>query len=187
MAMDFFTSDLHLTHEKMVKVRGFNSCEEMDRAIHASINQTCGPDDTLYLLGDTTWDQHHPRFHELMSSISPKLVLILGNHDLIGKRGHLSWDKYLTEIHQMLVRGFGTGPEKQMVHMCHYPLAHWFAQNKGIWHLHGHLHGSPSMIPGKIMDVGWDIFRRPISFAEIKEHMDKLPIRANHHSGVWFD
>lgn len=184
--MDLFTSDLHFNHEKMVELRGFKNVEEMDREIHSSINANCSEDDTLYMLGDVVWNQHDPRFHELMSTIKPKIVLILGNHDLIGKKGHLSWDNYLHEVHSNLVRGFGKGPEKQMIHMCHYPLAHWFAQNKGVWHLHGHLHGANSMIPGKIMDVGWDVHRRPITITEVKQYMDKQPVRASHHAGTWF-
>lgn len=185
--MEYFTSDLHFLHEKMVELRGFQTTEEMDREIHSSINSVCSEDDILYILGDVTWDQHHPRFHELMESLKPKLILILGNHDLIGKRGYLSWERHLHEIHPTLVRGFGKGPSKQLIHMYHYPVAHWFAQNKGVWHLHGHLHGSDSMIPGKILDVGWDIYRRPISLTEVKAIMDTKPVRANHHAGKWFE
>ena len=185
--MDYFTSDLHYNHKKLLQERGFSTVEEMDEVITKSINDTCGKDDTLYILGDVVMEQHCPRFLELFGSIKAKKILIRGNHDLIGKRGHLSWDHLLDEVHVRLVKGFGEGPEKQLIFMDHYPVAHWYQQHRSSWHLHGHLHGSPSLVPGKILDVGWDIYKRPISYKEIKNIMDMLPVRANHHHGAWFE
>ncbi len=185
--MDYFTSDLHYFHKGIVESRGFSSMEEMNEAVTDSINATCGEGDTLYLLGDVVWKQNEPRFKELFSSIKARKVLIQGNHDLIGKRGHLSWLDLLDEFHVRLIREFEYGDTKQLIFMDHYPVAHWYQQHRSSWHLHGHLHGSPSLVPGKILDVGWDIYKRPISYKEIKNIMDMLPVRANHHHGAWFE
>lgn len=184
--MDYFTSDLHLCHKFLLESRGYATIEDMNAGIVESINSTCTEDDTLYILGDLSCGTKKKEHHPYIEALKPKLILIKGNHDNREKNGKLSYQHLLHEFHHDLVRGFGEGPSKQMVHMYHYPLAHWFAQNKGVWHLHGHLHGSSSLIPGKIMDVGWDIYKRPLSFNEVKEYMDKQPIRANHHSGTFF-
>ena len=183
--MDYFTSDLHYRHEKMVAIRGFSSVDEMDEKVTESINNTVTEADNLYIIGDTVWKQNDPLFKKLFSSIKAKKILIQGNHDLIGKRGHLSWIDLLDEFHPSLIRTFDTEAGKQVVHMYHYPIGHWYQQHRGTWHLHGHLHGSDSMIPGKILDVGWDVWRKPISINEIKSIMDTKPIRANHHHEKW--
>ena len=67
--MDYFTSDLHHNHKKLLQERGFSTVEEMDEVITKSINDTCGKDDTLYILGDVVMEQHCPRFLELFGSI----------------------------------------------------------------------------------------------------------------------
>jgi hypothetical protein len=90
---------------------------------------------------------------------------------------------YLTEFHHYLERTFTINPEGpgQLVCMFHFPIMHWHKQHYGSWHLHGHLHGNPSGVPGKALDVGWDAHGKPLNIMEIKALMDKLPARANHH------
>ena len=36
----------------------------------------------------------------------------------------------------------------------------------------------------KALDMGWDVWKRPMLFSEIKAIMDKKPIKRLHHSGV---
>ena len=52
--MDYFTSDLHIGHDKSFiwQARGFNSIEEHDTQILLRWNATVSPEDTVYILGD---------------------------------------------------------------------------------------------------------------------------------------
>ena len=40
--------------------------------------------------------------------------------------------------------------------MCHYPIFDHKNAGRGSLHLHGHRHGNPTNIPGRIKDVGFD-------------------------------
>lgn len=50
----FFTSDLHLNHNKgfIYEPRGFSNCHEHSLGIIDNINQVVKEDDELYILGD---------------------------------------------------------------------------------------------------------------------------------------
>ena len=50
--MRFFISDLHFGHEKLSKLRGYSSVEEMDEDIILKWNSKVGKHDRIYLLGD---------------------------------------------------------------------------------------------------------------------------------------
>lgn len=185
--MDYFTADLHFCHPKLVEDRGFVTVEGMNDGILSSINDTCTTEDTLYVVGDISCNAKKHEHHQWIEAIQPKIILIKGNHDNREKNGKLSYHKYLHEFHHDLIGKFKDEEKVQLIHFYHFPLARWYCQNHGVWHIHGHLHGTDSMIPGKIMDVGWDIYKRPISFTEVKDYMDKQPTKANHHSGKFFE
>ena len=52
--MIYFTSDLHLGYQKVIKNRNrsFDSVEEMNETLIANYNSRITPKDTVYLLGD---------------------------------------------------------------------------------------------------------------------------------------
>lgn len=52
--MVYFTSDLHLGHENVIKLcnRPFDSIEEMDEALIRNWNRKVTNGDTVYVLGD---------------------------------------------------------------------------------------------------------------------------------------
>jgi calcineurin-like phosphoesterase family protein len=66
----------------------------------------------------------------------------------------------------------------QLICMSHYPFAVWNESHHGSWMIHSHSHGSYNPgLPnvgshGKILDVGWDVFNRPVEVQEIKTIMD---------------
>ena len=63
--------------------------------------------------------------------------------------------------------------------LCHYPLQSWHGLNKGVIHLHGHVHlGREAKFGnGKRMDVGVDgNGLDPYSIDEIIRIMDKRPV-----------
>ena len=83
----FLTSDLHLLHDRefIWKARGFNSVDEMDEEIIRRFNETVGPEDTVYILGDVTLGGGSQEVLEkaktLIERLNGSLYLIRGNHD----------------------------------------------------------------------------------------------------------
>lgn len=187
--MELFTSDLHLGHRKMLEYRGFQTLEEHDMHIIDTINRRApGSEHTLYVLGDLSF--HKPDVTgALLSMIRAKVVLIKGNHDhrkanKEGARLPGCVDIELSEFHHYLERTFTVEPEGpgQLICMFHFPMMHWHKQHYGSWQLHGHLHGNPSGVTGKILDVGWDAHNKPLTLMEVKAIMDTKPLRGNHHT-----
>lgn len=198
--MDFFTSDLHFGHKKMVTeglpFRPWTTMEEHDKGLLDAINsQASSMLDTIYIIGDFSFHKTAAT-QDILASIIARKVLIKGNHDhrVKNKMGALLPGPLmveLTEFHHYLERKFvmesACGccePEEQLIVMNHFPMMHWNKQDKGAWHLHGHLHGVPSGVPGKVMDVGWDKWGKLLTLDDIDRHMAYLPVRANHHEGM---
>lgn len=87
---------------------------------------------------------------------------------------------YLGHYHEVTVNN-------QFIVMCHYPFMSWNELSSGAWCLCGHEHGGlpatrPEATDGKILDVGWDMYKKPLSFAEVKAIMDrKTKCSVGHH------
>ena len=54
-AMIYYTADLHV-HYAQLPSRPFATVEEMDEALVKNWNDTVGPEDTVYLVGDIGWN-----------------------------------------------------------------------------------------------------------------------------------
>jgi len=79
MSKIFFSADLHFNNFNSITYndRPYKTVEEMDGKLISNINETCSPEDTLYLLGDLcfgNWKYYKPL-------IKCNVVEIQGNHD----------------------------------------------------------------------------------------------------------
>jgi calcineurin-like phosphoesterase family protein len=174
----FFTSDTHFGHKNIIKYcdRPFSSTEEMQEAIVAKWNETVKDTDTVFHLGDFSFlDKEKTRW--ILSRLNGNIVLVRGNHDA-SKHVELFGDVYdMVELH---VEDNGT---QQIIILCHYPLAVWASSHYGTWHLHGHSHGTYKVKTGKIVDAGWDVWGKPVSYQEVKDYMAKRSLSSvDHHS-----
>jgi calcineurin-like phosphoesterase family protein len=77
----------------------------------------------------------------------------------------------------------------KLITFAHYPIASWRDAGQGSWMVHGHSHsayvpGKPeTKDQGKILDVGWDVFNRPITMHEVSDIMDsKQFVQVDHHN-----
>jgi calcineurin-like phosphoesterase family protein len=79
----WFISDLHLGHDKdfVLKPRGFNSVEEMNKTLIDNINLVVDELDTLYILGDLVLCPIEEARYWLSQIKCLKVVVIIGNHD----------------------------------------------------------------------------------------------------------
>lgn len=188
----FVTSDIHLNHRNILKYCPHRGGPEVTDELVSKMNETIisnwnsliTSDDEVYVIGDVAMGQiiHAPK---LIRRLNGKKYLILGNHDKklakdINADPSLSdlfvWiDKY----HEMSYTHNGT---KYFITMSHYPMHSWNQQHQGSIMLHGHLHGTPHGIPGRIMDIGIDTNDLyPYLMDDVIHKMSQHVVRDNHH------
>jgi calcineurin-like phosphoesterase family protein len=190
----FFTSDSHYNHVNLVRAlsnwgggrgtRDFYSLGEMNNAIVMGINSKVGPDDYLVHMGDWSFGgfESVTEFRERI--VCKNVILFLGNHDhhirnnKDGIRGHF---KQVSSYDILDIRKpEGNETKKYQFVCCHFPIASWDGMNKGVPHLHGHVHLPPRLKihEGRAMDVGMDGNNLDVySLNEILKIMQDRPIK----------
>jgi calcineurin-like phosphoesterase family protein len=187
----WITSDTHFGHKNIVRgvtnwrtqdgevpvgsTRDFQTIEQMNERLVNGINNVVGQDDTLIMLGDVSFGGFENIGLFIDRIICKNIHLILGNHDhhIDNNRGDIQ-DKFLSVNHYL-----ETNIEGKDFVLCHYPLQSWNGLNKGVIHLHGHVHlpEDKKFGKGKKMDVGVDgNGMDPYSINDIIKIMDKQPI-----------
>lgn len=175
--MVFFTSDLHLGHENILRLCGrpFGDVEEMDNAIIRNWNQKVKKRDTVYILGDVVWDKR--RVAPLMESLAGKKILIMGNHDT-------PWAKKeaIRPLFEEVVPYLEIRLEGFPVTLCHYPMLEWKGSREDPphrigFHIHGHIHNRvadeymPLYRQFNALNAGVDINGfSPVTFEELMEN-----------------
>lgn len=177
---DFFTSDLHLGHEAIIKFAGrpFFDSDEMEQTLIDNINARVGKNDRLFILGDVTMARGE-KGERIMRKFLDKLVcknvyLILGNHDI-------------QDVERLRKIGFKEPCIRRTIKenghkvvLDHFPIAEWDGFFRGAYHLHGHIHSNRSynleqaeLLGIRRYDVGVDANDlRPVSWEEIEEFFD---------------
>ena len=196
----FFTSDTHYMHANICrgvsnwgadsKTRDFDDLDQMNAAIVNNINAQVGEDDILFHLGDWSFGGYENIEAFRNRIVCKNIHLILGNHD-----HHIERDKggvrELFESVNEYLRVEITIPKdpsnfkslrdiKETVILCHYPIASWHDMNRGVIHLHGHVHLDPTkkLHAGKSMDVGMDgNLMEPYDFIAIRNLMYHQPVK----------
>jgi calcineurin-like phosphoesterase family protein len=187
----FITSDTHYAHKNICRgvtdwrtqdgevpvgsTRDFETIEQMNERLVNGINNVVGQDDTLILLGDVSFGGFENIGIFLDRLICKNIHLILGNHDhhIENDRENIQ-SKFLSVQHYLEVNV----NDKNFV-LCHYPLQSWNGLNKGVIHLHGHVHlpANRKFGNGKRMDVGVDGNDMvPYSIDAIIRVMNKIPV-----------
>lgn len=129
MTQHYYTADLHLRHEKVAKIRGFDSALEHDRAIVKSLVATLKPGDHLWILGDISGGKDEIAVLYILRSIvdtcSAHLHLISGNHDSIHpmhRRSELAHFKFRSTFSS--IDSMGTfRHDRDKVLLSHFPYA----------------------------------------------------------------
>lgn len=187
----WITSDTHYHHKNICRgvtnwrtqdgkipvnsTRDFIDLDEMDSVIVNNINAKVGPDDTLIHLGDVAFGGFDKLEQFLNRLVCKNIYLVLGNHDhhIKNNRSFIK-DQFMSVQNYMEVNIDGAD-----FVLCHYPLQSWHGLNKGVIHLHGHVHLSPQNKwgNGKRLDVGMDGNNmQPYKITEIVHMMDKREI-----------
>lgn len=129
----FVTADLHLGHSKITeflkdddtKLRPWDTVEEMNAALIKNWNETVGPDDLVYVLGDFTVNKKHIW---MARELAGRKILVKGNHD----NGSLAeYAEYFEDVVACVVR-------KNAI-LTHIPV-HTSQLGRFKHNIHGHLH-----------------------------------------------
>lgn len=80
--MVWFTSDLHLGHNKpfLYEPRGFKNIQEHDNAIIENWNKIIRPNDKVYVLGDLMLNDNEAGI-EKIKQLKGQIYVVRGNHD----------------------------------------------------------------------------------------------------------
>ncbi len=166
----WITSDTHYNHKNICRgvtnwrtqeggvpvnsTRDFRTINEMNDVIVNNINSKVGQNDTLIHLGDVSFGGFDKLEQFLDRLICKNIHLVLGNHDhhIENNRGDIQ-SKFLSVQHYMQ-----TNIDDVDFVLCHYPIQSWNGLNKGVIHLHGHVHlpNNKKFGQGRKMDVGVD-------------------------------
>ena len=192
--------------------RGFNSILEHDEGVIKSINDNVAENDVLFYLGDFCLNATEEQFHKYIDAIKCRNIYMLyGNHNSpvwpIYKReveyklaafedgaSRCLFDDGDVEIYPFRYKNIvfcGNYLEiiigKQVFVLCHYPIYSFNYQRNNSIMLCGHSHKNCELSnntkeTGRILDTGWDGFKKPLSYVEIMEIMkDKKPVVVDHH------
>ena len=194
----FIASDIHFGHRNIIKYcphrahRVWGLSEEipdeeisrMNERIVANWNKEVHPTDQVYILGDVCMGivEKTSKYIERLNGIK---VLIRGNHDKtltkIRNGGSLAtpYFHYICDYHEM---SYTVDNKKHFRIMSHYPISHWAGMAQGSMMLHGHLHGNPSGITGRIKDVGIDTNDlKPYLLDDVVRKLSKIEVVRDHH------
>lgn len=132
--MIWFTSDLHLGHEAIIRMCGrpFETVEQMNEILIENFNKKVKKNDTVYILGDLAFKMKVADVNELLLQMNGKKYLCIGNHD---KQYDSKLFEEVKEFMQVHLNG-------ESISLMHYPMLQWPNSRRGSIHLHGHLHSS---------------------------------------------
>lgn len=203
--MDWISSDFHYGHLNMCSgvstwksgmCRDFPIVKKMNDAIVEAINSRVQQYDTLYFLGDWSFNgiENIRIFRERI--ICENIILILGNHDTHienNKAFENNYDVFKPKSTHELFKSIFPYLElkmgKQKIILHHHPIEHWRDAEKGSIMLHGHMHGAINNCEVNTkfrrMDVGidWKEFR-PYTLDEVITKLLKRPVYECHEKDV---
>jgi calcineurin-like phosphoesterase family protein len=171
--MDFFTSDNHFGHEKIIKhcKRPFTSTEDMDATMIKSWNETVSKKDNVFIIGDFFWKSNTEYCVNIISQLNGYKYLILGSHDnFLDKTALRPFFVFIKKYHSYKNNNIRAV-------LFHNPLYSWDGMGKGVFHFFGHVHNKYLCINNNTMtyNVGVDLNGfRPISINQIFMNLNNL-------------
>ena len=187
--MIYFTSDHHFYHQNVIKYCGrpYTSVEDMNSALLKNWNDTVGPDDVVYYLGDFSMAF---RSVEIFSSrLNGVKNLVPGNHDFCHSYHKKSRNEENREVWKQKYRDHGwiVLPEQTTLevpgvanfNLCHMPYTligigddkyeNWRPKDDGKWLLCGHVH-EKWKLGERMINVGVDVWDyKPVPITEIEK------------------
>ena len=144
----------------------------MDNTLFINLRSKVKSGDTLYFLGDLSFDEYIAEdFFQNFRHI--KIHFIIGNHDPEKVIAIASeYCDSVSELKDIIV-------DNHPITLCHYAMRVWHKSHFNAWQLYGHSHADLEPV-GKQYDVGVDNNNfMPVSFEEIANFMKEQPDNIN--------
>lgn len=137
MPEKFFISDTHFFHNNVIKFdkRPFSTIEDMHSKMLKNWNNKVTNADTVYILGDFTW-QTTDEAIDFLSELKGRKRLINGNHDF--KNSSVKYKKLFESIKDYEEIKVGTN----FCQLSHYFIPFYNKHRYDGFMLHGHSHNS---------------------------------------------
>ena len=208
----FWTSDWHAFHKRdfVWESRGYKSAEDHTSFIRDKVNEIVKPNDVIINVGDITLNCQEGQFEAFINSINcQNMYLLWGNHNspswTIYKRevdsmftnlaggvdqGNVEYEVYPFRYKNITFVGnyLEMTVDGHYFVVSHYPIHVFNYMKDGTKMICGHSHGGldfsqPNNLNSKILDVGWDLFKKPLSTEEVLNIMNKKQIfqTTDHH------
>ena len=169
--MIYYTADLHLGYGPILRYRPFDTVEEMDRTLIDNWNATVTDADTVYIVGDFSYNNGQVPGH-YFSQLKGQKHLIRGNHDTPLEDAHR-----LLNYCQSVVDFWELDDNGEHILLSHYPMIY----DKGGYMIHGHIHAHRSQayrllqqLP-RVLNCGVDVnYFRPVTLQELIEHNERF-------------
>lgn len=184
--MRFFTSDLHLSHRLMARLRGFGEdIESHDAHVIRVFNSHVAQTDDVWILGDLTL-KRLSQIRHLIEELNGNLRLVLGNHDTSHPemRGWENEHRLAVELFDFVGTSAALRAEGTHIMLSHFPYSgdhteedrfgQWRLPDNGRFLLHGHTHSPDRGQFPHSLHVGWDAWQRPVTEAEVMREFLKF-------------
>ena len=181
--MVFFTADLHLGHEKIIKhcSRPFQSLGLMNSKLIGNWNTTVCAEDTVYILGDMFFGEGRipNEYISLIQQLNGRKYLTPGNHDNVWMK-HIDLSSCFEDVSLMMEVSYD---KKHILTLCHYPMMSWRDDRDGTGYMiHGHIHNrtDEDFFPyirsnPNMLNAGVDINDfKPVTFEELVKNNQKF-------------
>jgi calcineurin-like phosphoesterase family protein len=165
----YFSSDTHFGDPRVLRIdrRPFASLAEHDEALAVRWNETVGPSDTVWHLGDFAAARTPESVSGLLRRLNGTKHLIIGNNDPPATTSAREWASTAHYV-ELTIDGVG-------LVLCHHPFRTWNGMGRGRINLHGHSHGRLKPVTRQI-DVGVDVWGyRPVMLVTMMERRLRRP------------
>ena len=181
--MTYFTSDLHIGHENIIRFsnRPFSTLDEMNRTLVDNWNSRVTERDDVFVLGDMFYRKKEG-VEEILKKLKGRKHLIIGNHDYSWMKS-IEPRKYFVETETLLV----LKEEGRVMTLCHYPIMSWPHMYHGSYCIFGHIHNSANnadywpLIESNpyLLNAGVDVNNfYPVTFEELKRNNEVFKEKA---------
>jgi len=193
MSNILFTSDMHLFHPLVTRLRGFGEdIAEHNNQLIKRWHSVVKPDDTVWVLGDLTCTSKKNVVDDALGIIDRlpgTKHFIWGNHDAGHPMHKQAWKeqgKFL-EVFASAQAFAKISVQGKPVLLSHFPYkfdhtndaryTQWRLPDEGVTLLHGHTHASEKVTSSRELHVGldsWDL--TPVSFKTVEDFVLGKPV-----------
>lgn len=181
--LSYFLGCPHIQHSNICRgtsnwsdksrCRDFETLEEMNKQIINGINHYIPKHGYIFFLGDIIFGDKS-KLKDYLDLLRPRTIINLrGNHcEWMRDKPDEQLFDWVGDYLEIFIRK--PSGVKKLCCLFHYPMKVWNESHHGSYAITSHSHGSLPYTENELgLDVGWDVFKKPMSFNEIDEILSK--------------